>query len=157
MANDMFGGLGGLMKGLSGLMPQDDPKVQLMNAQNEVQDLKNQETEVYTEIGKLVFQQHPDAFPAQANKLQLIQANLAEAEGKLTAQTQANQAAEQAAQEATASLTCPGCGHRNPAGTKFCQECGAKLGTEKLICPSCGMENSAGTKFCGGCGARLGE
>ena len=30
MANDLFGNLGGLMRGLSGFMPQDDPGVKLM-------------------------------------------------------------------------------------------------------------------------------
>ena len=43
MANDLFGGLSGLMKGLSGFMPQDDPNVMMMNAQNEVSDLMTQE------------------------------------------------------------------------------------------------------------------
>ena len=32
MANDLFGGL---MKGLSGFMPQDDPDVKLMSAQSD--------------------------------------------------------------------------------------------------------------------------
>ena len=158
MANDMFGGLGGLgglMKGFSSFMPQDDPKVKLMNAQTQVNDLKEQEAAVYTEIGKLAYSQNPAAFPAQDNKLKLIQANLAEAEAALNSQNQASQAAEQEAKAATAALTCPGCGYQNSDGVKFCQECGAKLGASKAVCPGCGQENPPGTRFCGGCGQRL--
>ena len=160
MADNPFGnlsGLGGLMKGFSGFMPQDDPQVKLMNAQSQVSDLQGQETALYAEIGKLAYQQNPDAFPAQANKLRLIQANLADAQAALDQQTQQKQAADQAAKDAAAALTCPNCGTQNPDGVKFCQECGAKLGGGKLICPGCGQENPPGTRFCGGCGQKLGE
>ena len=44
--SDLFGGLSGLMKGLSGFMPQDDPDVKIMNAQNEINDLRKKETEI---------------------------------------------------------------------------------------------------------------
>ena len=48
---------------------------------------------------------------------------------------------------------CPQCG--KPAGEgKFCNNCGAPLGLMK--CPKCGTKNSAGTRFCGECGTRLG-
>ena len=47
---------------------------------------------------------------------------------------------------------CPKCG--KPAGKgKFCANCGAPLGL--LKCPKCGAENPAGTKFCGECGTKL--
>ena len=153
--NDMFGGLGNLMKGFSSFMPQDDPKVKLMNAQNQLNDLKEQESAVYTEIGRLAYGQNPDAFPAQSNKLRLLQANIADAEAALNSQTQASQAAEQAAKSAAAALTCPSCGHQNPDGVKFCQECGTKLGGGPAACPSCGLANPPGTRFCGGCGMKL--
>ena len=41
--SDLFSGLGGLMKGLPGSMPQDDPDVALIVAGSEVSDLQNQE------------------------------------------------------------------------------------------------------------------
>ncbi len=52
MANDFLSGLGGLVKGLSGFMPQDDPAVQMLNSQTQVNDLKKQEADIYAEIGK---------------------------------------------------------------------------------------------------------
>jgi class 3 adenylate cyclase/tetratricopeptide (TPR) repeat protein len=50
--------------------------------------------------------------------------------------------------------SCPSCGFENPAGTKFCGQCGQRL---QAGCPRCGSENPAGFRFCGECGAALGE
>jgi class 3 adenylate cyclase/predicted ATPase len=49
-------------------------------------------------------------------------------------------------------VNCPRCQHDNPAGVKFCGECGARLET---ACPACGAVNPPGNKFCGQCGAAL--
>jgi class 3 adenylate cyclase/tetratricopeptide (TPR) repeat protein len=49
-------------------------------------------------------------------------------------------------------MNCPACHFENPAGMKFCGQCGAKLA---LLCPACGAESPPGFKFCGACGARL--
>jgi len=47
---------------------------------------------------------------------------------------------------------CPKCG--KPAGEgKFCNNCGAPLNLAK--CPKCGAKNPAGTKFCGECGTKI--
>lgn len=153
MTNDLFGGLGGLLKGLSGFLPQDDPNVQLMNAQTEVSELKQQEDAVYAEIGRAAYGQNPGAYPAQADKLRLIQANLAEAQAALDAHAQAKQEADEQAAQAAAASMCPSCGYQSPEGVKFCPECGTKLGTS--ACPSCGQDNPPGTRFCGGCGHKL--
>ena len=68
-------------------------------------------------------------------------------------------AAEQpSGQQQKAACTCPSCGHENPEGVKFCQECGTKLGgSAKKHCTSCGAELTPGTRFCGECGARQPE
>ena len=48
---------------------------------------------------------------------------------------------------------CPQCS--KPAGAgKFCNNCGASLNMVK--CPKCGAKNAAGTRFCGECGNRVG-
>ena len=44
------------------------------------------------------------------------------------------------------------CQHENPAGQKFCGECGARLAAG---CPSCGASNPPTQKFCGECGGAL--
>ena len=151
MGNDLFGGLGGLMKGLSGLMPQDDPNVKLMNAQGDLDGLKKQENELYVEIGKLAYQRDgAAAWPGQAEKLNLVQMNIADAEEKLGLAKQQKSEAEQAKKTADAASCCPACGHQNPEGTRFCQECGGKLGG--LVCTQCGAALSPGTRFCGECG-----
>src|SRR5208337_1163318 len=49
-------------------------------------------------------------------------------------------------------MRCSNCGSDNPAGKKFCSECGAALSRG---CPRCGAENAPAAKFCGDCGAAL--
>ncbi|WP_432260178.1 adenylate/guanylate cyclase domain-containing protein [Cupriavidus sp. TMH.W2] len=49
-------------------------------------------------------------------------------------------------------MRCASCRFENPAGAKFCEECGAKL---VRVCPACGQEVSAGARFCSECGAPL--
>ncbi|MEA2562597.1 MAG: hypothetical protein QOH06_4101 [Acidobacteriota bacterium] len=50
-------------------------------------------------------------------------------------------------------MKCPRCEFDNPAGMKFCGQCGAGLASP---CSRCGSENPPGFKFCGECGAPLG-
>jgi len=158
MAGDFLGGLGGLMKGLSGFMPQDDPAVKMMNNQTEVNDFKKQETEIFAQIGKqVVEQQGTVSFGELGERLKLVQINLAAAEAKLKAAQQEQEAAQQAENEAAEQSTCPECGLQNADGVKFCQECGAKLAVAKVFCSNCGAENAPGTKFCGSCGTKIGE
>jgi len=49
-------------------------------------------------------------------------------------------------------VTCAACGNENPAGKRFCGDCGAPLGA---ACPSCGAENPPDKRFCGDCGTAL--
>ncbi|MEJ7706549.1 MAG: adenylate/guanylate cyclase domain-containing protein [Nocardioidaceae bacterium] len=49
-------------------------------------------------------------------------------------------------------MHCSECGAANPAGNKFCGECGVALA---VSCPTCGTSNPAGKKFCGECGTPL--
>ena len=150
-----LGNLGGLMKGLSNFMPQDDPQTQLFRLQSEVSDLKKQETDLYTEIGKKAVGQYGlESFGDVSDRMKLIQANLAAAEQKLAEAQGAAKEKEAAEKAALAGRTCPQCGHQNPEGTKFCQECGAKVGMQNN-CPACGQENPAGVKFCQECGNKL--
>ena len=47
-------------------------------------------------------------------------------------------------------MLCSKCGSENPAGKKYCSECGAAL---LMRCPRCNAENAPAAKFCGECGA----
>ena len=49
-------------------------------------------------------------------------------------------------------MKCPKCQFENPAGAKFCNECGDKL---EMACPACGKVNPLGSKFCNECGHDL--
>lgn len=49
-------------------------------------------------------------------------------------------------------MKCAQCQFENPAGMKFCGQCGSKLA---LVCPKCGTEAPPGFKFCGECGSSL--
>lgn len=47
---------------------------------------------------------------------------------------------------------CQSCAHPNGPGSKFCNECGSRVGGG---CARCGQENEPGAKFCTGCGYGL--
>ena len=49
-------------------------------------------------------------------------------------------------------MRCPKCSSENPAGTRFCGECGSPFAAE---CPKCGAEYTAPAKFCRDCGFNL--
>lgn len=54
-------------------------------------------------------------------------------------------------------IYCPNCGTANRDGSKFCNECGARLATPAtgIACPECGTFNPVTRLFCQKCGARL--
>ena len=153
--SELFGSLGGLMKGLSNFMPQDDPNTQLFKLQAEVTDLKKKENDLYARLGRAAEAQYGlDGFGELADQLRLVQSELAENQQKLNVAKAEAEAREQAAQQAAQSRTCPQCGWENPEGTKFCQECGTQM-SQPSFCPNCGQQNPPGTRFCGGCGTKL--
>ena len=49
-------------------------------------------------------------------------------------------------------MRCPKCNSENPAGTRFCGECGSPFAAK---CPKCGAEYTAPAKFCRDCGLNL--
>jgi chitodextrinase len=53
-------------------------------------------------------------------------------------------------------IYCPKCGTANRDGSRFCNECGEKLGTHTHVtCPQCGTLNPAQNVFCSECRGRL--
>ena len=53
-------------------------------------------------------------------------------------------------------VTCPNCGAENPANSKFCNECGAKITAITYKCSKCGKEYDNAVKFCNECGGKVG-
>src|SRR3954471_14577096 len=51
-----------------------------------------------------------------------------------------------------AAMQCHCCQAENEDGSRFCENCGARL---EASCPGCGAPVSAGKKFCRSCGAAL--
>ena len=49
-------------------------------------------------------------------------------------------------------MTCPACGHDNPAAARFCGGCGARL---ELVCGACSASNPPDNRFCHACGTAL--
>lgn len=150
--SDLLGGLSGLMKGLTGFMPQDDPDVKVITAQSEVSELQKQETGLYAQIGKQALAKGSGQFPELESKLRLVQQNLATAEEKLRGAKLEKEGKEAIQRAEDAKRTCPACGTRSTDDSKFCQECGQKLGVAQ--CRQCGAELAPSTRFCGSCGAK---
>jgi len=163
MANDLFGGMGGLgdLGGIFGglaksVVPKDTPEGKLLNAQSDLSDLQKQEAELFVEIGKQAYQQNPAAWPQDA-KLKLIQQNIAAATATLNEAKRAQEQADAAKAAEDAKGRCPGCGYKNDDGIKFCQECGTSLAAAMpKRCTACGAELAPNTRFCGECGAGQG-
>lgn len=58
----------------------------------------------------------------------------------------------------TGVITCPNCGNKQEAGSKFCFQCGRKLieePSEERNCPHCGAKVKDGMLFCMECGTRI--
>jgi DNA-directed RNA polymerase subunit M/transcription elongation factor TFIIS len=54
-------------------------------------------------------------------------------------------------------MKCEHCGQENPAGFKFCENCGEALvaSVHEIACTACSHLNQEDMKFCEECGARL--
>jgi predicted amidophosphoribosyltransferase len=49
-------------------------------------------------------------------------------------------------------MRCAACKTDNPAGARFCHQCGAAL---QSLCPACGKELMPNARFCSQCGTAL--
>ncbi|MDR1205454.1 MAG: zinc ribbon domain-containing protein [Peptococcaceae bacterium] len=152
-----LGGFGGILGGIAkSVVPKDTPEGKLLAAQSELSDLRKQESEILLEIGQQAYERNPGEWPQDA-KLKLIRENIAAAQSALNEAKTAQEQAESAKAAEDAKGRCPSCGHKNPDGVKFCQECGTPLAAAgPRHCPACGGSLAAGTRFCGECGAPVG-
>jgi membrane protease subunit (stomatin/prohibitin family) len=72
-----------------------------------------------------------------------------------TTQQPAPAAGAAAPAAAVVMILCSKCNTQNPATSKFCNSCGAKLGPATVPCPKCAQEVPEGTKFCPHCGTAM--
>lgn len=162
--------LDGFVKGISGLLPQDDPDVKILNAQAELKELANKEEKTFARLGRQAYEADGgESYPELKAELVLLLANRKEAEARLQTAKDEKAALERirAEEEARREMeekarSCPNCGSYSPAGTNFCQGCGARLDqpvqqttVAKRFCPNCGTEAVAGYRFCSGCGTKM--
>lgn len=162
--SDFLSGLGGLIKGMQPLMGEEAKKDASMNAfllKTEVSELSGRKQAALARIGQAVYDAHCQS--GKYNEFSEIYTELEDIDKMLQRKQAEAQQAEHAAEEKKRAeererdaRICKNCGADNEPGTKFCGECGAKLGSpEAAACPKCGTENAPGTKFCGNCGNKL--
>jgi membrane protease subunit (stomatin/prohibitin family) len=61
---------------------------------------------------------------------------------------------QQASQQS--NIKCTKCGANVPKGTKFCNECGAKIvKPDVIVCPKCNNDFAEGSKYCPNCGYKM--
>lgn len=53
-------------------------------------------------------------------------------------------------------LVCPNCRADNAADSRFCAQCGQRLGPAEQTCGKCGTTAASGAKFCPSCGGAVG-
>ncbi len=161
--SDFLSGLGGIIKGMQPLMGEEVKKDPSMNAflmQTDLSEMETKKKEVFAKIGEAVYEANQKGRYGEFSELCEEAAQIDKMVARKRAEVQAAQQAadekKRADQQEADARTCRNCGHENPAGTKFCQECGEKLGAPASAkCPECGCVNAPGTKFCGNCGGRL--
>jgi hypothetical protein len=163
--SDFLSGLGGLIRGMQPLMGEDAKKDESMNAfllKSELSELAGKQNELLARVGREAYAAHQQSgrYPEFAALFEQADAMQTQIDAKQAEADQAARAAEQkkqAEQQAQRERTCPGCGTENEPETKFCRECGAKLGAPAAVfCPQCGAECGPGRRFCGECGAPIG-
>ncbi|WP_394922937.1 zinc ribbon domain-containing protein [uncultured Robinsoniella sp.] len=157
MTGDIFSSL---MKGLSELMPEDDPCIRAFQLQSDIKKLKAKEDDIYKEVGKKALEQDGEIrFPEDLNKLLEARRQRQAAEEELFDLQSGRRGREEDDTEGCDEeecTVCEACGARNASDHLFCKECGAKLKNEGRKCPDCGNDVESDAKFCGQCGKRMG-
>ena len=151
--------LDGLVKGISGILPQDDPDVKILNAQTELKELADKEEKTFGRFGRQVYETDGgENYPEIKAELDRLAICRRETEERLQAARDEKTALECAAAEEQ-TRSCPNCGNVNPEGTNFCSACGTKLvvptpPAAKRFYSNCGNEIAAGYHFCSACGTK---
>jgi NADH pyrophosphatase NudC (nudix superfamily) len=123
--------LDGLVKGLSGFLPQDDPDVKIMNAQAELNELAEKEEKMFARLGRQVYTGGSiENCPGVKVELDLLVDSRRAAERRLQEAREEKEARERAAAAETPA----------PATARFCSNCGAELTPGHRFCAACGTK-----------------
>ncbi|MDR1117565.1 MAG: zinc ribbon domain-containing protein [Oscillospiraceae bacterium] len=153
--------LGDLAKNL-GDKTQDAIETTKLNSK--INGEKNAAAECMRKIGEYYYGRYKEDGQADPELAELYAAidghnqTIADAQGEIDRIKSESAAQSAAAQPAAApgGASCTACGKVNPAGTKFCSDCGAKIEAPAApVCPGCGAQLAPGVKFCAECGYKL--
>jgi len=117
----------------------------------EITELELAEQGLLAELGKKVLPELPEdsahaSLAAEIKKLGNKMAKMRKEQASLDAEYK----------QQLVALTCYSCKTLNPSGSRFCEECGGKLGEPpREYCKACNTMNSPNLKFCGECGVKL--
>lgn len=78
--------------------------------------------------------------------------------GQMMAGAVTGQGAQGGGAAQSQTTPCPKCGTQNPAGTKFCSNCGGQMQAPQVAmveCPACHAQVQEGAKFCSSCGQSM--
>lgn len=137
--------------------PINDDKLQAIAG--EISELETSRQTLLSEIGEKILPElagRPE-FAELTAKLNGIAKHIDELKRQEAELLEEKARREKEEKERLMKRTCFRCKAVNPEGSKFCEECGAKLGEPpREYCKICGTMNPDGMKFCGECGAKLG-
>ena len=123
--------------------------------------------ECMRQIGAIYYQKYLAGEPVDNAAAEFFAAadghnrNIADAQAEINKIKGGSTAQAQTASAPTAEgIACTSCGKANPAGTKFCAECGSKIeapapAAEENACPGCSAQVAANARFCGNCGYKF--
>ncbi len=130
-------------------MNQVNPEMELNNNLGMLQAKANG---LYTELGRLYFNEEKDNESTQyadiINEIKTVNAEIKTINGKIKL--------------IHGVVECTNCGQDNPVSQTFCASCGTRLphipvNDGRIRCPKCGQVIEPGQRFCGTCGTRIEE
>jgi len=130
----------------------------LSEIMDEIADAETQRINIFAEIGEKAFsvvRDNPE-FTELTGKIDEITSRFEELQQRKADLLEEKERYEKEEKERIARLTCFKCRKVSSDESKFCEECGAKLGElPREYCKNCGTLNQPNMKFCGECGTKL--
>ena len=134
-------------------MTPEELKVKSAEIDKQIIRLEQTESEFFSELGRKLL----PLVPPDSEYAPLIE-KIKEISDKTAELRQEKISIDEEYQNQLAAVTCFYCKAVSAEGSRFCEECGAKLGVPpREYCKACGTTNAPNMKFCGECGNKLDE